>query len=147
MEAVVIVTYFVIRTILNISVYLAEISLLGFVYIIMFDCLQEAGIKAGLKTAFRITSYGIVNILIALEAIASVLRIKYEVNSVINPSNTDLLAQSMVWAKLDLGYYAVFLSVAFEILASAVWIYLQARKREDPILVDIQFRPDRRHKY
>lgn len=128
------VVYFLVDTILESSSYLAEISLLGFIFIVRAACLQDLGVKAAFKTAFKVSSLILISVLIAFWAAILALQIKYQVNSVIHPSKVDL-NEAFVWTKLEITYYAIFVSASIELLASAMWIISGQRKQESPTWV------------
>ncbi|MCJ1465116.1 hypothetical protein MMC07_003732 [Pseudocyphellaria aurata] len=130
-EATVKVVYFLISTILDSSVYLAEISLLGFIYIVIAACLHNLGVKASIKTILKISSSVIISILIAFWAAILALQIEYQVDSVIHPENVDI-DRAYVWIKLEIAYYAVFAFASVELVALGVWIIFGHRKQDEP---------------
>lgn len=65
-EATVRVMYSLIHTILESSGYLADISLLGFIYIVTAACLRDLGVKASITTALKVSSFVLISILVAL---------------------------------------------------------------------------------
>lgn len=129
-EATVQVVYFLISTILGSSIYLADISLLGFIYIVIAACLQDLGVKTAIKTALKVSSLVLINILVAFWATILALQIKFEVNVVIHPSKVDL-DEALVWTKLDITYSAIFALASIELLALAMWIISGQRKQEN----------------
>lgn len=146
-EATVQVVFFLISTILDSSIYLADISLLGFIYIVIAACLQDLGVKTAIKAALKVSSLVLINILIAFWATILALQIKFQVNEVqrgifvqgtnflvINPSKVDL-DEVLVWTKLDITYSAIFALASIEILALAMWIISGQRKEGNPTWV------------
>lgn len=148
-EATVQVVFFLISTILDSSIYLADISLLGFIYIVIAACLQDLGVKTAIKAALKVSSLVLINILIAFWATILALQIKFQVNEVqrgifvqgtnflvINPSKVDL-DEVLVWTKLDITYSAIFALASIEILALAMWIISGQRKEGNPTWIGI----------
>lgn len=133
-EATVRVVYFLIDTVLESSVYLADISLLGFIYIIIAACLEDLGVKASIKTALKVSSFVLISILIAFWAAILALQIKFEVNTVTSYSKADP-DEELVWTKIEIAYYATFVYAMIKVLAFAMWIISGQRKRKDPTWV------------
>ena len=123
--------YFLIDTILESSVYLADISLLSFIYIIVAACLRDLGVKAPVKTALKISSFVLISSLIAFWAAILALQIIYNVNSVIDSSKIDS-GEEFAWTKLEIAYYATFVFASIKLLAFAVWIISGQRKLKHP---------------
>lgn len=71
----------------------------------------------------------------ALFAAILALKIKYQVNYVIN---LDKIGYNdvLTWSKIEVAYDAALVSASIEILVFAVLILLRARKGGNPILVD-----------
>ncbi|MCJ1465049.1 hypothetical protein MMC07_003665 [Pseudocyphellaria aurata] len=130
-EATVRVVYFLIDTVLESSVYLADISLLGFIYTIIAACLDDVGVKASIKTALKVSSFVVISILVAFWAAILALQIKFEVNIVTDPSKADP-DEILVWTRLKIAYYATFVFALMKVLASAMWIIVGQRKRKGP---------------
>lgn len=137
-EATVKNVYLLIDTILDSSVYLADTSLLGFIYIIIAACLQDLGVKVATKTALKVSFFAFINILIAFWATMLALQIRYQVNSVTNPGdfNPD---DVFVWIKLEITYYSVFVCASIELLVLALWIISGQRRQENPTWVSLFF--------
>lgn len=133
-EATIQVVYFLISTILGSSIYLADISLLGFIYIVIAACLQDLGVKTAIKAALKVSSLVLITILIAFWATILALQIKFEVNEVIHPSKVEF-DETLVWTKLDITYSAIFALASIELLALAMWIISGQRKQENSALV------------
>ena len=135
-EATVAIVYLLIASILSGAGWVSEIALLGFIYILIATCLQEPGAKGAFKNTLKFTSLVIITILFALFAAIYALRIKFEVNQVINIDaiNPD---DPLVWHKVNIAYDAVIVCASLEILALAILIFLRARKGGNPILVGI----------
>lgn len=137
-EATVQVVYFLIAGILYSSSYLADISLLGIVYLALASCLPGLGLKPAFQTVFKVSSLLIINILIAFWATLLALAIQYEVNDVIAPWKTGLdsgYQSRHVRQKLNVANDTVFLLASVEILVLAVWISHTARKNRNPSFV------------
>lgn len=126
--------YFLIATILDSSSYLADISLLGFIYIVVAACLLDLGVKVAVKTAFKVTSFVLTGILITFWAAIMALRIKYNVNEVINPMEVRL-DEEIVWNKLEITFYSIFIFASIELLTLAMWIVSRQRKQANPTWV------------
>lgn len=123
--------YFLIDIILESSVYLAEISLLGFIYIVIAACLQDLGVKTLVKTALRISASVLISCLIAFWAAVLALQIIYDVNLVTDSSKFDP-DEGLVWTKIDIAYDATFVFASIKLLAFAVWIISGQRKLKNP---------------
>lgn len=132
-EAVVQAVYFLIATILANSGFVAEISLLGFMYLLVAFCLQEPGAKAASKTTFKLTSLLIISILSAIFAAILALQIKIQVDISYDISISD---DPLTIVKLQLAYYALLICASIEVLALTIRIFLRARKRGFPTVVD-----------
>lgn len=126
--------YFLIDIILESSVYLADISLLGFIYIIITSCLEDLGAKASIKTSLKVSSFVLISILIAFWAAILALQIRFEVNTVTSYSKADP-DEELVWTKIKIAYYATFVFAMIKVLAFAIWIILGQRKRKGPTWV------------
>lgn len=139
-EATVKIVYFLIFTILDNCVYLAEISLLGFVYIVIAALLHNLGVQASIKTVLKVSSFVMINILIAFWATILALQIEYQVDGVLNPEKFDI-DRIRVWTKLAIAYYAVLAFASVKLLALGVWIISGQRKQDEPTSVSHSLDP------
>lgn len=131
------VVYLLIDTILESSVYLAGISLLGFIYIVIAACLRDLGAKAPVKTALKISSFVLISSMIAFWAAILALQIIFQVNLVINSNKLDPDDDELVWTKIDIAYTATFVFASIELLAFALWIISGQRKQQNPTWVGL----------
>ena len=126
--------YLLIAIILDSSNYLADISLLGFIYIVVAVCLQDLRVKVAIKTALKVTSVVFTGILSAFWAAILALRIKYEFNEVIDPREVRP-DEGFVGDKLEITFYSIFVIAPIELLILAMWIVSRQRKQANPIWV------------
>ncbi|MCJ1422900.1 hypothetical protein MMC29_000780 [Sticta canariensis] len=64
------------------------------------------------------------------------LRIKKEVNEVINPSEVRP-DEDLVWNKLEITFYSIFVFASIELLTLAMWIVSRQRKQANPTWIGI----------
>lgn len=126
--------YWLVATILDSSNYLADISLLGFIYVVVAACLHDLRVTVAIKTALKVTSVVLTGILTAFWAAILALRIKYEVNEVTNPSEVRP-DEELVWNKLEIMVYSIFVFASIELLTLAMWIVSRQRKQANPTWV------------
>lgn len=122
--------YFLIDTVLESSVYLADISLLGSIYIIIAVCLEDLGVKASIKTVHKVSSLVLISILIAFWAAILTLQIRSEINTVTDFSKAGP-NEELVWTKIEIAYYATCVYALIKVLAIAMWIISGQRKQKD----------------
>ena len=123
--------YLLIDTILESSVYLADISLLSFIYTVIAACLRDLGVKTPVKTALKISSFVLISSLIAFWSAILALQIIYHVNSVIDSSKI-VPGEELVWTKIEIAYHATFVFASIKLFAFALWIISGQRKLRNP---------------
>ncbi|KAL8714968.1 MAG: hypothetical protein Q9225_006467 [Loekoesia sp. 1 TL-2023] len=132
-EAVVQVVFFLIITIIYQSVYLAEISLLGVLYILLPDCSTHPGRQSNqnrMWKGLRIAHAIFILILVALWLSAMALKIKYQVDSVIgDPWYFRRTIRS--FHKIDGAYNILYFVVTIEIFGWSVLGLVDANKRRE----------------
>ncbi|KAL8753403.1 MAG: hypothetical protein Q9184_005431 [Pyrenodesmia sp. 2 TL-2023] len=132
-EAVVQIIFFLIITIILQSVSIAEISLLGVLYLLLPHCSSHPNRQSSRPSVFKGVQIVHAILIITLSALwlpAMALRIKYQVERVIGDQYTSYDASIPTAQKLDGAYAILYFFGALEIMAWSILGFIDTKKRK-----------------